>query len=793
MLSTLWAAALLTADSPTSLIAQPLPTAIVAQVPAETSPETAFQTGIAAFQANDYAGAIAAWETALTGFQAANDQTHVTLTLNALAAATLSLSRHSDAIAYASDSAALAQTIKRPDLEAQALGNLGIAYQASGQFAKAVETYERALTRLADQEASAAIAQLYGLLGNAYEALGDYDAAIAAQATSMSMAATVNAPSLAATAQMNLGGLYSLQANYDTAITWYERGIALATDLGFLGSAAYGFNNLGGTYQKLGDYDAAIAQFEQSLVLAVETENDQLQATVLTNLGVAFEDVGDLDTALRSHQASVAIARRLEAPRLLADALNNLAHTHLVSGALDEAETALQESVQLLATLRQGLADADKVNVFDSQIYTYNLLMQVQVAQGNYAAALETSEAGRARAFIESFATDGTVSTEPNIEQLRQVARQLDATIVEYAIVPEDDFTVQGRQRGTAGRVFVWVVAPDGTLTFAEISLAGVDLSLDAQVQQSRSAIGAVGRTRGIGVVQAEGTQSTAYLNELHERLIAPIEAALPSDPNDLVVLVPHESLFYLPFAALQDDAGRYLIERHTLLTTPAIQLLEFTLAPPADAAEPTSLVVGNPTMPTVPTLEGDLQSLPGAEAEAEAIAQLWQTQAIIGSDATESKIVSEMPQAQVIHLATHGLLDYVDTTNRIPIPGAIALAPSETDDGLLTAREIADLSLTAQLVVLSACDTGLGEVTGDGVVGLSRSLLVAGAQSTVVSLWAVPDAPTAALMKDFYAELRQGENKAQALRKAMLQTQEKYPDPINWAAFVLVGNPAPL
>ncbi|NEQ44834.1 MAG: CHAT domain-containing protein [Leptolyngbya sp. SIOISBB] len=792
MLSTLWAAALVIAEPSPRFIQAP-PLALMAQAAPEASPETAFQTGMTAFQANDYEAAITAWETALTGFEAADNPIQVTRTLNALAAAALSLSWHGDAIAYASDSATLAQTLDRPDLEAQALGNLGIAYQASGQFAKAVDTYEQALTRLEDQTESAAIAQLYGLLGNAYESLGDYDSAIAAQETSRTMAAAVNAPSLEATAQMNLGGLYSLQADYDTAITWYERGIALATESGFLGSAAYGFNNLGGTYQKLGDYSAAIAQFEQSLALATETGNPMLQATVLTNLGVAFEDTGDLETALRSHQASVAIARRLEAPRLLADALNNLAHTQLVSGALAEAETALQESVQLLATLRQGLADDDKVNVFDSQIYTYNLLMQVQVAQGNYTAALETSEAGRARAFVESFAADDTVSTEPKIEQLQQVAKRLDATIVEYAIVPEDDFTVQGRQRGQAGRVFVWVIAPDGAVTFEEISLAGVDLSLNDQVQQSRSAIGAYGRTRGIGVVQADSAPSTSYLNELHERLIAPIADALPDDPDDLVVLVPHESLFYLPFAALQDADGNYLIEQHTLLTTPAIQLLEFTLEAPTVTATPTSLVVGNPTMPPVPTLEGDLQPLPGAEAEAEEIAQLFQTKAIIGSDATESKIVAEMPQADVIHLATHGLLDYVDTTDRIPILGAIALAPSDTDDGLLTAREIANLSLDAQLVVLSACDTGLGEVTGDGVVGLSRSLFAAGAKSTVVSLWAVPDEPTAALMKAFYAELSQGQNKAQALRQAMLQTQEQYPDPINWAAFMLVGNPAPL
>jgi len=791
MLSTLWAAVLFSTDVQRPVWPQ-LAAVTVSQRVTERDPAAAFQTGLTAFQAHDYDGAIAHWESALAGFRAAENQTQTALTLNALAAATLSLSRHGAAIAYARESAAIAAAVDRPDLEAQALGNLGIAYQASGQFAQAVKTYEQALTRLPNQPESAAIAQLYGLLGNAYEALGDYDSAIAAQETSRTLAANVNAPSLEATAQMNLGGLYSLEADYDTAIAWYERGITLATEAGFLGSAAYGLNNLGGTYQKLGDQAAAIAQFERSLALAVETGNRQLQATVLTNLGVAFEDVNDFDQALRSHQASVAIARDLETPRLLADALNNLAHTQLVTGDLDQAETALQESVQLLSALRQGLTDADKVNVFDTQIYTYNLLMQVQVAQGDYTAALETSEAGRARAFVESFATDDTPITAPTIDELRQVAQQLDATLVEYAIVPEDDFTVQGRQRGAAGRVFVWVVAPDGTVTFEEISLAGINLTLNEQVQQSRSAIGALGRTRGIGVVQSDRAQSSSDLNDLYNRLIAPIETALPDDPDALVVLVPHESLFYLPFAALTDADGKALMDQHTLLTTPAIQLLDLTLAE-SPIADGTPLVVGNPTMPAVPSLEGELQSLPGAEAEAIAIANLLQTQAILGSAATESQVAAAMSEASVIHLATHGLLDYVDTTDRIPIPGAIALTPADDDDGLLTAREIANLSLSAQLVVLSACDTGLGEVTGDGVVGLSRSLLSAGAQSTVVSLWAVPDEPTAALMQAFYTELSQGANKAQALRQAMLQTRAQYPDPINWAAFVLVGNPAPL
>jgi CHAT domain-containing protein len=122
-------------------------------------------------------------------------------------------------------------------------------------------------------------------------------------------------------------------------------------------------------------------------------------------------------------------------------------------------------------------------------------------------------------------------------------------------------------------------------------------------------------------------------------------------------------------------------------------------------------------------------------------------------------------------------------------VPGAIALTPGQGEDGLLTAAEILEtLDLQAELVVLSACDTGLGDITGDGVIGLARSLIASGTPSVLVSLWSVPDAPTADLMIDFYKEWSGGKDKAQALRHAMLKTMEEHPDPKNWAAFTLIG-----
>ncbi|MCS6814767.1 MAG: CHAT domain-containing protein, partial [Cyanobacteria bacterium] len=169
---------------------------------------------------------------------------------------------------------------------------------------------------------------------------------------------------------------------------------------------------------------------------------------------------------------------------------------------------------------------------------------------------------------------------------------------------------------------------------------------------------------------------------------------------------------------------------------------------------------------------------------------QLLGTQAIVGAQATKANVIQKMQTAQLIHLATHGLLD---DYKGLGVPGAIALAPNTSPApplaGLLTASEIFDLKLKADLVVLSACDTGRGKITGDGVIGLSRSLITAGANSVIVSLWKVPDDSTSFMMQQFYQVLkRPGIDKAAALRQAMITTLQQFPDPIDWAAFTIIG-----
>lgn len=156
------------------------------------------------------------------------------------------------------------------------------------------------------------------------------------------------------------------------------------------------------------------------------------------------------------------------------------------------------------------------------------------------------------------------------------------------------------------------------------------------------------------------------------------------------------------------------------------------------------------------------------------------------GSAATKAAVLRGIERAAYVHLATHGVLHYASEES---VPGAVVLARSGSDDGLLTSSEIAKLRLSATLIVLSACSTATGRISSDGVIGLSRAFLAAGAQSVLASLWNVPDQPTRELMTGFYTALLKVHDKAQALRLAMLELSKKHPNPIDWAGFILIGD----
>ena len=399
----------------------------------------------------------------------------------------------------------------------------------------------------------------------------------------------------------------------------------------------------------------------------------------------------------------------------------------------------------------------------------------------------------RTRAFVELLQQTLLTNDLPandktnklSIPKIQQIARDRNSTIVEYSIVDPNI-------------IYIWVIQPNGNITHRAANLQPLNQqnqTLKQIILQTRVSIGTDETDDEGNKIQLESqykrdeTGRFPLLQLLHQILIEPIIDLLPTDANSPIIFVPHYDLFLVPFAALQDSNNRYLIENHTILTSPSIQVLEITREHQnrVRGLRQAALIVGDPTIaPKFNENPYKLRQIPRAKEAAEAIAATLGTEAISGEKATKVAILDRMLNTRIVHLSAHGLLDDFQGSG---IPGAIILAPSgDTDDGALNAAEILQLKLDSELVVLSACSTGRGKITGDGVIGLSRCFILAGVPSIIVSLWNMGAISAKLLMTEFYQNLARGENRAAALRCAMLTTKARFPSPIAWAAFTLIG-----
>ncbi|MGB8687553.1 MAG: CHAT domain-containing protein [Microcoleus sp.] len=372
-----------------------------------------------------------------------------------------------------------------------------------------------------------------------------------------------------------------------------------------------------------------------------------------------------------------------------------------------------------------------------------------------------------------------------SISKIQQIARDRNCTIVEYSIIFDED-------------IYIWVIQPNGNINYRAANLEPLNQqnqTLKQIILKTRVSIGTEETDDEGNKIQLEAeykrdeTGRFPLLQILHQIPIEPIIDLLPTDANSPIIFIPHYDLFLVPFAALQDSNNRYLIEDYTILTAPSIQVLEITHEHQnrVRGLRQAALIVGDPTIaPKFKKKPYELNQLSRAKEAAEAIAAILGTQAITGDNATKVAILDRMLNTRIVHLSAHGLLD---DFQGFGIPGVIILAPSEnTDDGSLNAAEILRLKLDSELVVLSACSTGRGRITGDGVVGLSRCFILAGVPSIIVSLWNMGAPAAKLLMTEFYQNLARGDNRVAALRCAMLTTKARFPSPIAWAAFTLIG-----
>jgi CHAT domain-containing protein len=275
----------------------------------------------------------------------------------------------------------------------------------------------------------------------------------------------------------------------------------------------------------------------------------------------------------------------------------------------------------------------------------------------------------------------------------------------------------------------------------------------------------------------------SAQLAAASQVLLAPVLPAVPPQTTELI-LVPTEYLSSIPFEALPLPAGfsnlpSLLIDRFAIAYLPSASTLQFLcFGPPAASPDLFLGALGNVSVEGWPALPGTLQ-------ETQKIQALYpRASRITGAAFTHDVSIAALLRYSEVHFATHGIFD-----SQSPLFSALLTAPAPGQESRLSLYEVMDLRVKSRLVILSACETDRGHLSGgDEIVGLTRIFLQAGAESVVSSLWKVDDQATTLLMESLHTHLRLGESTPQALRHAQLETRRKFPQPFYWAAFIETG-----
>ncbi|MEI6206613.1 MAG: CHAT domain-containing protein [Desulfuromonadales bacterium] len=618
-----------------------------------------------------------------------------------------------------------------------------------------------------------------------------------------------------ATTLNNIGLVQRESGDYQGALATLDQALAIDRTISSRWAMAYDLRNLGQTRLRMGAPETALQLLTEAGTMATEI-GDQV------NLAKIFLARGDAEAALKNWAAAEASYRRaLEAAdaMLLREvrwrALFGMARLQQKGGDTAAAIESYRQAIDTVEGLRAEIRlDQLKDGFLANKMDLYAGMVGLLVDLNRSDEAFSVAERSRARNLIDilgrqRLSLSGAVDQELYDRQnrLKEQIQEQEALALQTARPQERAMFAQALERLRADyqdllldierkrpELLALVKADPVSLTEIRQQLEpGVvllsyyqlaDRLLCWRIEHDRARLFILkAPARELGETIAGYRRMLQNLEplekdsrELYDRLLAEPLAGLTQ--ARAIGIVPHGSLHYLAFATLSDGRD-FVVDRQQLFYLPAASVLRYTLSRRRVNKNLRVLAIGNPD------LGNRALDLPFAEREAGTLRWNYpEVTTLTREKATESWVREHISEFGIIHFASHGEFDPVN-----PLFSAVRLAPDKKSDGKLQADEIFGLDITADLVVLSACQTGLGDIrSGDDVVGMNRAFIFAGTHSLMSSLWRVSDVSTAILMKQFYREYTKG-GKAESLRKAMLHVKNRYPHPGYWGAFVLTGD----
>ena len=741
-------------------------------------------------------------------------------------------------------SAAIAREVSDRGSEADQLSSISNIYTVLGDYTKALEYVENAVKITREQKDTRSEGRHLLLLGSILEHLGETARATEAYEQASELARGMGDKVTEATSLSASGKVYASRGNLPEASRRTETALRIAEEVGAAGVQAHVLDDLGRLRLRTGDGSGAEDAFKRSLTIAEAAGIPERVWRAHAGLATVYEGRRSTEEALLHYRSAIetieSVRGRLAIPDDRAGFLQDKVEVYRGVVALlvsahesGSSRAALGEAFQYAERARARsfldmLAEA-KVRVeqgLTKELVARRAELEGQIAQIQSALIREHSSRSPDKKKVEAL----EASLKKTDENYRALEREIRREHPRYAELhyPEtiglDDIQ---KLMGEKSLFLEYIVGQDASFLFviarSEVQVARLPGApiLDERVRELRRALSQPGR--------APFSSYLASARDLYRDLIRPAEALLEGK-KDLFV-VPDGSLHYLPFEVLLQGSSLqearsspgslpYLVRDFTVSYAPSASVLATLLdqGAPREPREKTFVAFGDPAYGgsvsqsgtdaefATRAFEGDapwtLEKLTHSGEEVRRISQLFgpeDSTLFLGEDASEENVKSEgrLSRYRWIHFATHGLLN----EKRPQFSGLVMSLSKDgngkatsTEDGLLQVYEVFNLKLEADLVVLSACETGLGKyVNGEGLVGLTRAFIYAGTPAVVASLWKVSDASTADFMVRFYKHLQGGRfTRAEALRQAQLEFIGKTPfaHPYYWAPFVLNGRP---
>jgi CHAT domain-containing protein/Tfp pilus assembly protein PilF len=764
--------------------------------------------------------------------------------------------------------------------EGTTLNNIGSVYKSLGRYEEALQQFQLALAifrelgdRLGEGVTLSNIGAVYRSLGRYEEALQQYQQALAIHRE------VGDRPGEGVTLN-NIGLVYDSLERYEEALQYYQQDLAITREVGDRPGESTTLNNIGSVYDSLGRYEEALQQYQQALAITREVGDRPGEGTILNNIGYVYQSLGRYEEALQQYQPALAIHREVGNRPMEGTTLNNIGYVLEAQKQTELAIVFLKQSVNEFEKIRndiRGLSIEEQQSYTDTIAKVYRKLADLLLSQNRIFEAQQVLDLLKVQE-LEEYLKDvrGNEQTPqglPHREAEREIEQPLDA-ILENAILLGKELTqlsqIPLEQRTSAQtdrirqlrqqqQVFTqqyldFLASPQVQKIIARLrrNTSGQSLDLEnltalqdnlRQLQQDAVLLypfvlddrlelvlvtadaPPVRRTVPIDqttlnrdivalrhALNDPNQDALAPAQALYRSLIQPIETDLQQAGAKTIIYAPDGALRYIPLATLH-DGQQWLVQRFRTNNITAVSLTELNTQP---RNNPTVFIgaftEGNYAIP----VENQVQNFSGLEfarREAENLAALIPNHLARWNQAFSPETVLDMNDYRIVHLATHA-----------------TFVPTSPDDSFIlfgngkpvTLRDIKLWRLdNVDLVVLSACETGLGDELGDGreILGLGFQIQRTGARAALASLWQVSDGGTQMLMDAFYAALNQGMTKAEALRQAQIalitgdltavggirgearinvvstatglpaNVSNNLDHPYYWAPFILIGN----